>query len=181
MAFLDPMGPTAPLIAEEVTGDPAALAANQRDPRRRHMWTINSTATTTLCMIDQLKYTSCLADIKVPALIAHGADDIICYPKGSEEVFMKIGSAPADKGVLVVPGLKHEICADVEPKSSEIIADMVKFADKHGGRSSSSSGSSPASGCGAEAIRAEVDGVSHRRLRAATQEELNIILATKSK
>ena len=171
MAFIDPMGPTAPLYAEEVTGDPELVKANERDPRRRHMWMINSTATTTLTMIDQLKYTSVLADIKVPTFVAHGKDDTICYAKGSMEVFTKLGTPNNEKEVHLIPGLKHEICSDVEPRSTAILEDMVKFAQKHMGSVAAAASS------GTEGISTDVEGV--RRLRAATEVELKTMLATK--
>lgn len=63
------------------------------------------------------------ADVGLPLLVLHGADDSICPPVGSERF---AAAAPAARFIRY-PGLRHEIFN--EPRWQEVLADVAEFFD----------------------------------------------------
>ncbi|MFP6623897.1 MAG: alpha/beta hydrolase [Myxococcota bacterium] len=83
------------------------------------------------------------AQVEVPMLLLHGADDPLCSPSGSEVFFASLpaGSAPPS-ALKVYPGLLHEIFN--EPEREEVFADLLGWV-----RSLEESRSSKAAGANA--------------------------------
>jgi acylglycerol lipase len=128
MAALDPKGPTAPLILEDITSDKNLLEQMRRDPRRYHGWLMNITSAQLLEMIDELKYGQPLKDITVPCLLVHGADDQIALPAGSDLAAQLLGTEKHKVVSYVYPNVKHEFFTEVEPESSRIVDVVVSYA-----------------------------------------------------
>jgi alpha-beta hydrolase superfamily lysophospholipase len=67
-------------------------------------------------------------DLSLPLLVVHGANDILCNPKGSEWL-MSAAVKCTDKTLKMYPGLKHEILN--EPNADEIMSDITSWIAKH--------------------------------------------------
>ena len=67
------------------------------------------------------------ADLTLPLLIFHGADDQLTSPAGSEEVHARATSP--DKTFRPWPGLRHEL--HNEPEQAEVIAAILAWLDAH--------------------------------------------------
>ena len=68
-----------------------------------------------------------LSTIRVPVLLLHGDDDVVCSLSGSRFVLSRLGSA--DKRLIVYKGRYHEQFED--PESSVFFDDIVQFVQSH--------------------------------------------------
>ena len=66
------------------------------------------------------------AEVEVPILLLHGADDPLCSPTGSEAFFASLpaGSSPPS-ALKIYPGLLHEIFN--EPERKDVFADLLAW------------------------------------------------------
>jgi lysophospholipase len=67
------------------------------------------------------------ADLTLPVLILHGADDKLTNPAGSEEFHAR--AASPDKSFRPWPGLRHEL--HNEPEQADVIAAILAWLDAH--------------------------------------------------
>jgi alpha-beta hydrolase superfamily lysophospholipase len=67
------------------------------------------------------------ADIKLPILIIHGGEDLICTPEGSEQLYATINSE--DKTIKIYPSYFHEI--HNEPGHIVVIEDIRNWMEAH--------------------------------------------------
>lgn len=66
------------------------------------------------------------AEVAVPMLLLHGADDPLCLPAGSERFFASLpGQRVPGSALRVYPGLRHEIFN--EPEHEEVFADVLQW------------------------------------------------------
>lgn len=68
-----------------------------------------------------------LADLRLPILILHGADDKLVNPSGSQLTYEKVSSA--DKTLKLYPGMRHEIMNEIGKDA--VLDEMVEWLDKH--------------------------------------------------
>lgn len=66
-----------------------------------------------------------LAEISLPLLVLHGADDKLCPPSGATTLYE--GAVSADKTLKIYPGLYHEI--HNEPEYQTVLTDIVTWLD----------------------------------------------------
>jgi alpha-beta hydrolase superfamily lysophospholipase len=67
------------------------------------------------------------AEIKLPILIIHGGEDLICTPEGSEQLFATISSE--DKTIKIYPSYFHEI--HNEPGHLVVVEDIRDWMETH--------------------------------------------------
>jgi alpha-beta hydrolase superfamily lysophospholipase len=68
-----------------------------------------------------------LADLKLPLLVLHGAEDRTISPKASEALFR--GASSPDKTLKIFPGLRHEILN--EPEREQVLAVILDWLRRH--------------------------------------------------
>lgn len=107
------------LDAGGVSRDPAVVAAYNADPL---VYSGKMSARLAAEMFDAMaRARDGAGQITLPLLIAHGTDDRLTAPAGSEYLFVHAGST--DKTLKLYPGLYHEIFN--EPERDSVIADVV--------------------------------------------------------
>jgi alpha-beta hydrolase superfamily lysophospholipase len=62
-----------------------------------------------------------VADLSVPLLLLHGAEDQLCPPAGSQMIYDRAGVA--DRSLIVYPGLYHEVFN--EPERERVVDDVI--------------------------------------------------------
>ncbi|MGW8143778.1 MAG: alpha/beta hydrolase [Anaerolineales bacterium] len=67
------------------------------------------------------------AEIKLPILIIHGGEDLICTPEGSEQLYATISSE--DKTIKIYPSYFHEI--HNEPGHTVVVEDIRDWMETH--------------------------------------------------
>ena len=66
------------------------------------------------------------ADVALPMLLLHGADDPLCLPEGSERFFSSLpGQRVPGSAVRIYPGLRHEIFN--EPEREKVFNDVLEW------------------------------------------------------
>ena len=68
-----------------------------------------------------------LSTVRVPILLLHGSEDVVCSLAGSRFVLSRIGSA--DKRLIVYDGRYHEQFED--PEKDVFFEDIVQFVQSH--------------------------------------------------
>lgn len=111
-------------LGDGVCSDPAVAEAYNNDPYVEKEISI-SLCNTFGAGISWLKANA--EKFTSPVLIMHGADDGLVSVNDSLDLFREIASV--DKGLIVYPKLFHEILN--EPCKDEIIADMLRWLEKH--------------------------------------------------
>jgi alpha-beta hydrolase superfamily lysophospholipase len=114
-----------PLDSTTLSRDPAVSSGYDNDPlvdrkplRLAMGVGIGSNAT---------KVKARLSELKLPLLILHGSDDVICPPSGSDVLYQRAGSA--DKTLKKYDGLRHEI--HNEPEQNQVLQEIADWLDKH--------------------------------------------------
>lgn len=110
-------------LGDGVCSDPAVVKAYEEDPYVRKEISVG------LCNslgggIDYLKSNAKL--FTDPVLIMHGAKDGLVSEKDSRDLFSEIASD--DKGLLIFPGLFHEIMN--EPTKDDVLYHVVKWINR---------------------------------------------------
>ncbi len=109
------------LPADGLSRDPEVRRLYEEDP----LVDTRMTPALALAMMEAMERTAGGgAEVKVPMLLLHGADDPLCSPSGSEVFFASLpaGSAPPC-ALKIYPGLLHEIFS--EPEREEVFADLL--------------------------------------------------------
>jgi acylglycerol lipase len=118
-AIVPTLDPEAPAIdPTRLTRDPAEQALYLSDPlilRERVQESLYLRLLDGLMMLPERE-----AEIKVPTLLIHGADDKICSPEGARD-YVEKGSSD-DKTVKIYPEGRHELLNDVI--RDEVTADL---------------------------------------------------------
>ena len=125
MAGLNPRGPAAPVMLDDVTSDPAERERFLRDPRVRHDNIMNRTAHELLKMVVAAK--AALPAVRAPFLALHGAADAVTLPRGSEALHAGAGTPPAQRALELVPQLRHDIFHERQPDSARCVARAVAY------------------------------------------------------
>jgi alpha-beta hydrolase superfamily lysophospholipase len=68
-----------------------------------------------------------LADLRLPILIMHGAEDKLVNPSGSQLAYDKVSSQ--DKTLKLYPGMRHEIMNEIGKEA--VLDDIVSWFDQH--------------------------------------------------
>lgn len=68
-----------------------------------------------------------LADLRLPLLVMHGADDKLVNPSGSQITYDRASST--DKTLKLYPGMRHEIMNEVD--KAQVLDDIVGWFDQH--------------------------------------------------
>ena len=63
-----------------------------------------------------------------PTLILHGQEDTLCFPRGSKELFERIGGHKNE--LKFYPGLYHELLFEDEKARNEVVSDIIAFINK---------------------------------------------------
>ncbi len=71
-----------------------------------------------------------LADLHLPILILHGAEDKLVNPSGSQLAYEKVSSA--DKTLKLYPGMRHEVMNEIGKEA--VLDEIVAWLDQHEGR-----------------------------------------------
>lgn len=125
---LDPAGPCAPVVLEEITANNAVLADMIRDPRRNESIVTNKTAKELIQLIGLVKEE--LPNISLPVYCIHGELDMIALKKSSEYIFEHIATPATDKHLMIIKNLKHEVFNEPNPHGQESIKLVVDFVEK---------------------------------------------------
>lgn len=113
------------LDAGGVSRDPAVVAAYLADPL---VYSGKMSARLAAEMFDAMaRAREGAGRISLPLLIAHGEDDRLTAPVGSQFLFDHVASS--DKALRLYPGLYHEIFN--EPERDSVIGDVVAWIDQH--------------------------------------------------
>lgn len=75
-------------------------------------------------------------EISAPLLIVHGGADRLADPRGSEELYARVGSK--DRSILVYDGLYHEVLN--EPENDGVVEDIVAWLEERTPRVGASRG-----------------------------------------
>lgn len=67
-----------------------------------------------------------VAEIRLPLLAMHGADDRTTFPRGTEMLYD--GASSADKSIIIWQGMRHELFNS--PGRDEVIATMIRWLDR---------------------------------------------------
>lgn len=124
---LDPAGPCAPVVIEEITANAAVLADMKRDPRRNESFVTNKTAKELIQLIRLVKEE--VPKITLPIYCIHGELDMIALKKSSEFVFENVGTSAENKHLMIMKNLKHEVFNEPEPHGKESIMLVVNFIE----------------------------------------------------
>ena len=125
MAAMNPRGPAAPILIEELTTDPAELERLRRDPRVRHANIMNRTAHQLLLMVAAAK--AAVPAVRAPFLALHGAADAVTLPRGSEALHAGAATPPAQRALELLPQLRHDIFHERQPDSARCVARAVDY------------------------------------------------------
>lgn len=120
-----PKLPLPGLLTTSLSHDPAIIEAFDRDPLNNH-------GGIPLRMGHHIIYQSRfirarLHQLKLPLLVLHGTDDLICPPSGSQIAYEQTNSI--DKSLKLYPDMYHEI--HNEPGKEAVLGDIVKWLDHH--------------------------------------------------
>jgi len=109
----------------ELSSDPSVMLDFQADPLN---WKGKMRVRMGISIQRAAKWSRAnIGALKLPIMLAHGADDKICPPSGSQFVFD--GASSTDKTLKFYPGMKHEILNERE--RAGVIADMIAWCDAH--------------------------------------------------
>lgn len=136
-SVMDPGGPAAPLVMEEITNNEEVLALMHRDYRRNKPFVANQTAKVAITLIANVKKE--VPKMKMPFLCIHGEQDHIALKSGSEFIFKNAGTDIPDRKLHIVLNLKHEVFNEPAPKGQECIDYVVDYIEGHFQRVQSSS------------------------------------------
>lgn len=114
-----PSLPTAKLESAAISRDPEVVRAYEADPLVFHGKVPAGLGGAALRLMDT--FPARLADLRLPVLVLHGAEDRLTSPEGSRVVHARVGST--DKGLIVYPGLHHEIFN--EPEQDAVLDDVA--------------------------------------------------------
>lgn len=64
-------------------------------------------------------------EVKVPFLIVHGGDDVICDPVCAEELYRR--SMSNDKTLNIYPGMWHQLVGEPEENVEKVFGDVVEW------------------------------------------------------
>jgi alpha-beta hydrolase superfamily lysophospholipase len=115
---------TSPIKPSQLSCDARVAQAYQDDPSVFKTMTVRW-GTEYLDTQDWIKEHA--SEIKLPILIIHGGEDLICDPGGSEQLFTEIRSE--DKTLKIYPSYFHEI--HNEPGNATVIQDIMSWMDSH--------------------------------------------------
>lgn len=125
LSALAPTLGTLALPASAISRDPAEVAAYERDPLVYHGKVPARTAGEMVAAA--ASYLPRAAEMTVPVLIQHGADDRLIPVDPNRAVYEALGAV--DKTVRIYPGLRHEIFN--EPEHSDVIDDLMAWLAAH--------------------------------------------------
>jgi acylglycerol lipase len=128
-ATLDPAGPCAPVVADEITSNKVVLQEMTQDPRRNAAVVTNRTAKVLLKLIRKAK--AAIPNIDIPIFCIHGEQDLIALKEGSEFVFANVKTPLIHKKLSILPGRKHEVFNEPSPHGEQAIAEVVQFIEDH--------------------------------------------------
>lgn len=115
----------APGGSEVLTRDPDMLKAADEDPLMYKGWTKTSTAKYILETGELLQERA--AEITLPILIMHGADDELTPVSGSQIMYERVGSA--DKTLKIWDNMLHEVLNEVD--RADVLAEITAWFNKH--------------------------------------------------
>ncbi len=114
-----------PLDSKWLSHDPVIVTGYDNDPLV-HRGNVRVRMGTQIVQISR-NVKSRLAELKLPMLIIHGAEDKICPPAGSTVLNQGIGSS--DKTLKIYPGMYHEVHNEVD--KAEVLNDIATWLDAH--------------------------------------------------
>jgi alpha-beta hydrolase superfamily lysophospholipase len=109
---------------EKISRDPEVVRAYQQDPLVYHGKVPARTGTEILTTAEGLP--ARLPRLRLPLLLLHGTEDLICAPAGSTMVHDTVSST--DKTLRQYQGLYHEIFN--EPEKDEVLADLLTWIEQ---------------------------------------------------
>ncbi|NND68119.1 MAG: alpha/beta hydrolase [Halioglobus sp.] len=109
--------------ASGVSRDPEVVARYEQDPLNYHGSMGTRMLRELFNAVDELKARA--AEITLPLLVLHGAEDRLTSPEGSQ-LLAELASS-ADKQLTLYPGLYHEIFN--EPEREAVIGDVLNWCD----------------------------------------------------
>jgi alpha-beta hydrolase superfamily lysophospholipase len=113
------------LGTSSLSTDPAVVEAYNSDPLVYHGWL---PVRLVYYMLSECRALSQqLGELRLPLLIAHGAEDTLCLPAGSRLLYESASSA--DKTLKIMDGLRHEIHNEAEQAS--VLALVADWLDAH--------------------------------------------------
>ena len=124
-SVIDPAGPAAPIVPEDVTSNPEVIKELNEDPRRNKGFVTNKAGKELLRMIKVAKEE--IPRITLPFLIIHGSDDEVTLREGSEYFFKNAGTDITLRRIHIFEGAKHEVTNESEPYRSESIAMIIDY------------------------------------------------------
>ena len=124
LSRLLPNLPAIKLDPEDISRDPAVVAAYRADPLVWHGKVKLRIAAEQLRGI--LSFPNRVGDLKLPLLVLHGTADRLTDPAGSRMLQKQAGSP--DKTVRFYEGLSHEVYN--EPEREQVLADLRAWLDE---------------------------------------------------
>lgn len=64
-------------------------------------------------------------EVKVPLLIVHGAEDVVCDPESAEELYKR--AASEDKTLKIYPGMWHQLVGEPKESVDLVFGDMLEW------------------------------------------------------
>lgn len=113
---------TSPIQPSQLSCDARVVQAYQEDPDVFKTLTVRWG---TEYLETQERVKNHAAEITLPILIIHGGEDMLCAPKGSEQIFSTISSE--DKTLKIYPSYFHEL--HNEPGHVTVIEDILNWME----------------------------------------------------
>ncbi|KAM3698294.1 hypothetical protein ACB098_06G178000 [Castanea mollissima] len=75
-------------------------------------------------------------EVKVPLLIVHGGEDVVCDPESAEELYKR--AASEDKTLKIYPGMWHQLVGEPKESVELVFGDMLEWLRTRAKRASDS-------------------------------------------